>query len=315
MAEARLPVGEDIERELAATADAHLLVRAVLLHPDLVPELRADPGQMSSDNVAANTRLSFVLGTALLGLGTQNVRDAEELLKPQVSGSFAGILRGGVEAFEEHRDNSPSRGWHILQSVLRSVMTLPVRGNLHPGDLVLEVITAAASIAGHDRAAWIAQRLLTHPALFGFVGDEEGEQSELDDPLRRRMLARAAAVCPDAVGRLAGDLAAICGGDRGRELALRAEAEVWWQCAVEVMRRRGVELGVVPGGWDCPDPGGSLLRGVIRSGTVDPNALIADLPTSTVVVAVAQAVAALGVALRGPNLPLEIILATEEHDG
>jgi hypothetical protein len=176
----------------------------------------------------------------------------------------------------------------------------------HPAKTFLELITSTTTAVGTDHAAKTARDLLIAPAASACVLVDDHTDRDVEDSLRLRILAAAATLSPLAAGKVATDLPQLRSQDPRDEPAARTQAMAWWNTSVQGLNHHPNRSSANLTKIECPEPGHTLLPGLI-SGALESSAALTTMPTNDAVVAAAQVISALSIALDDPELPYEII--------
>lgn len=281
---------EEAEALLYGATQAHLLMRLALLHPEL---LAADRITAVRNDLRISTEPLQHLGFhALTSFGSAAL---ERATPPPHAAEVAQTVLTALRAVDAEEDDALDELYAAIEDVLPTRHIADRERQAHT-DAFLDVVTATAA-AGED-AARVARELLAFPAELACIVADLPDGGRAEHTLRLRVLAAAAGLDPAVAGEVAADLPGLRGKDPRDEPALHAEASTWWGRAVRAFGDRPdvVERAAAR----CPEPGAGLLRRITT-------ASLDDLPTPTAVVAVVQAVSALGIAAQKPYLPHEII--------
>ncbi|MBE8523329.1 hypothetical protein ILP97_38570 [Amycolatopsis sp. H6(2020)] len=295
---------EDDDDELATAAEAHVLVRAALLHPDLLDDGASDEvGSSLSDIEVTAGPLHHVVHDALIILGADAIATASGTTKQNKAMNLLVPPLRAIEALRVDDDDPDGDPYNDLHAALEQL--LPRSGStsrrVRQARDLLELITAAAT-ATPDTPARVARELFLDPATTACVLLSTDDDNRTVQRLRTYILTAAAALDPAIAGSFAADLPALRSTDPRDEPALRNEINTWWNRTLQVLRRQPELLGKQP---HCPEPGAALLK----SATGDrgrPSSTLEDLSTGEAAVAVAQAVSAISLTLDDPDLPAEI---------
>lgn len=292
---------EHTESELYTATQAHLLMRLALLHPDLLRE-EAELGLNDIDVTAGP--LHHIAVETLMSLGTDAIASVAEASGHPAT-KAAKMLLPLLKALDSD-EGDPFADLHLALEKLLPRTRTGAGKRRHPAKTFLELITSAATAVGTDHAAKTARDLFIAPAASACVLIDDHTDRDVEDSLRLRILAAAAALSPLAAGKVAADLPQLRSQDPRDEPAARTEAMTWWNNSVQALNhhpdRSSIDLTKI----ECPEPGRTLLSGLV-SGTPDLSAALAVMPVNDTVVATAQAISILSIALDNPELPYEIV--------
>ncbi len=301
-----LYAGAQADDELYAATEAHLLVRAALVRPEVLanPTVRAslrDPAVTAGalQQVACETLLA--LGADALGAAAATAERAEVA-------ATAARVRGALADIEAQPDDAEHDYLGDIYDILADLLAdedAPPRERERDATTVLETIRLAAQAVGQQRAAAIARGLLTRPALVAGVFANQLSDFDIEHRCRLRILAGAAAVDPGLAGEVAADLPALRSHDPRDKPALHSDVTSWWRRTIAVLANssRNSEHPFRDEG-HCPKPGVTLLRALPDADGLD---IIEAMDTATAVVAVVQAISALSIMARDRTLPVEIL--------
>ncbi|CCH29344.1 hypothetical protein ABZ816_35810 [Actinosynnema sp. NPDC047251] len=291
---------EHAEDELYAATQAHVLARLALLHPDLL-DTKATAELMSGSS--AYEPLHHLGMQILLSLGSARVEQVVRSSSGSVKAAAEQVLTV-LRAVDSEDDDAYDDFHRVLEDLLPAVVK-PSAARCSTTRVFLDLLDAAARAAGDEDAAKAARYLVDFPAELACVIVSVSDDDTVEQVLRRRVLAAVTALDPTAAGRYAADLPALRSCDPRDEPALRSEATGWWAAPrLSVVSSPSLVQAALEG---CPEPGATLLRTLGPPEEVEGLSL-AGLSTGKLVVAVVQAVSALSVAARDPELPNDILL-------
>jgi hypothetical protein len=170
----------------------------------------------------------------------------------------------------------------------------------------LRLLTTIAAEAGQARTDEVARELFRFPVEMACVIVHDADEDAVTRALQVRILAAAAAIDTAVAGELAGELRALKSNDPRDEPALRADALRWWGDTVQVAQRLQVDEHFDLTAVECPEPGAALLKTVTKTDR-EAESPLASMSTATAVVAVVQAVSALSITLKNPDLAYELL--------
>ncbi|MGA8114972.1 MAG: hypothetical protein WCA46_15000 [Actinocatenispora sp.] len=294
----------DTSHQLSAAAEAHLLIRAALLHTSFLdPAVGTLTGCLDRPQVTES--LQHIAYETLTAMGPAAVCVAGQGLD-RLPGA-AVVARDLIPALRalgaEHQAGDPSDDLHrAMERLLHEAD--PGGAGPSGAHTLLNLITRAAAEHGEERAAELARDLFARPSDAACLLLNGVDEGQADDRLRRHILARAAALDPTMAGRIAADLPALDSDDPRDRPALRVQARSWWSDTARRLAHHDLDQGQFP---TFPGLGSALLRAFTGSGAAGAIRALADMPTSIAVVAVVQAISALSIATGRPELPLEVL--------
>lgn len=302
----RLTVADEVDaEELISAAQAHLLVRAALLYPNLLEsEAFNEPWSPLTDTTVTAGPFHHVAGEALTALGADAIQQAAGATKLRRT---ADPVLPSLRAIEALRDDDvdeqgdPYRDFcDALEQLFPGVSTKANRRLRMIRDF-LSLLTAAANTASITPAK-IASSLFIAPAATACVLLSSDDDDRTEQRLRTHILIAAAALDPTIAGSYAADLPALRSKDPRDEPALRNQVNIWWNRLAHVLGQQSKLLIDQP---PCPDPGASLLK--TTTDNTEQSSTLDHLSTAQAAVAVIQAISAISVAHNDPDFPAEIL--------
>jgi hypothetical protein len=296
---------EDDNEELISAAQAHLLVRAALLYPDLLEsEAFNEPWSPLTDTTVTAGPLHHVAGEALTALGANAIQQAAGASKLRKTADLVLPSLRAIEAVGEDDADEAGDPYgdfnDAIEQLLPGASTKAIRRLRLIRDF-LSLLTAAANTASATPAQ-IASSLVIAPAATACVLLSNDDSDRTEQRLRTHILIAAAALDPTIAGSYAADLPALRSKDPRDEPALRNQVNFWWNRLVHVLRQQPELLSDQP---PCPDPGASLLK--TTTDNAEQSSTPDHLSTAQAAVAVIQAISAISVAHDDPDLPAEIL--------
>ncbi|MEV6907209.1 hypothetical protein [Amycolatopsis sp. NPDC051071] len=296
---------EDDTEELASAAQAHLIVRAALLYPDLLEsEDFTEPWSPLSDTTVTAGPLHHIAGEALTALGSDAIQKAASTTKLRKTADLVLPSLRAIEALQEDNEDDEGDPYNDLFHALEQLLPGPRKKTNRRLRLIrdfLSLLTAAANTAS-ETPAKIASSLTIAPAATACVLLSSDDSDRTEQRLQIHILIAAAALDPTIAGSYAADLPALRSKDPRDEPALRNQVNIWWNRVLHVIRQQPELLSDQP---PCPDPGASLLK--TTTDNTEPSSTLDHLTTAQAAVAVIQAISAISVAHDDPDLPAEIL--------
>jgi hypothetical protein len=297
---------EDDDEKLADAAEAHVLVRAALLHPELLDNAAFnEPGSPLSDTAVTAGPLHHVTHDALIILGADAIQTAAGTAHLAKTAALVLPPLRAIEALRDDDADPDADPYNDLHAALEQL--LPTSGNasrrIRQARSLLSLITAAAT-ATPGTPARVARELFIDPAATACVLLSTDDDNRTAQRLRTSILSTAAALDPAIAGSLAADLPALRSTDPRDEPALRNQVGTWWSRTLQVFRHQPELLSEQP---PCPGPGAALLKSATAGeGMGGPSGTLESLPTAHAALAVAQAISAISLALDDSDIPAEI---------
>lgn len=296
---------EETEAELSTAADAHLMVRVALLHATLFEQHPLEDFPGLSDVATTAGPLHHVVYASLLSFGVEAVQAVLDTPHADIARAVLPAMQA-IEAEDDETDPYDDLR-HALEDLLPRGSSAGAQSKRRAMS-VLRFLAAVAAAARQDRAEEIARQLFHYPAQLACVIVHSLGEDEIDSVLRMRVLASAAAIDTTMAGQAASDLPALRSSDPREEPALRADALNWWNDAVQVSQRLRVREHVDLAAINCPEPGASLFN-MLSAPDPASKSLFDGMATATVAVGVVQAVSALSLLMRDPEVAHEILPA------
>lgn len=302
-------VADDTAEQITAAARAHLHIRVALMHPALLISAAPEFDRLELDDLgSARDPLHHLFIDTIGNLGVAVV---EQILTssdaPQEVVDVATVMLPTMRDVENHVEGATDHMFDPLDELLP-----PRSEHRDVADDVRRILVFlghAAELAGPAVVSRTIGYLTRSPAELACVIVDDAEQ-DTDAVIRKHMLAMACAVNTDVAVTFAAELIAINGDDPRHAPALRHEADSWWATIVHALDHPPIREALAQAVTDCAEPGATLLRMLIspRSGDDSALALPADLSMEGAVVGVVQALTALTVSMRDPDLPFEIVI-------
>lgn len=292
---------EETETELATAADSLLVVRMALLHPELLDQQRPEIRSTLGDTEMTTGPLHHVVFYAFMAFGTAPVK----AIAASPNSEAAQLLLPVLQAIDAEEGDALDGLYSVVNELLPQPGAMPDECR-RKTTATLSFLTAIAGEAGQIRTDEVARELFRHPVEMACVIVYSDDDDSVVRALQVRTLAAAAAIDVTVAGRLAGELRALEGKDPRDEPALRAEALRWWADTVQVAQRLQADGDFDLTSVVCPEPGAALLGTVTKPDSVA-DLTLTGMPTETVVVAVTQAVSALSISLKSPELAYEFL--------
>jgi hypothetical protein len=292
---------EETETELATAADALLVVRMALLHPEILEQQHPEFHSTLSDTEMTTGPLHHVVFYAFMAFGAAPV----QAVAASPNAEAAQLLLPVLQAIDAEESDALDGLYGVVNELLPQPGAMPDECR-RKTTATLSFLTAIAAEAGQTRTDEVAGELFRYPVEMACVIVYSSDDSNVVRTLQVRVLAAAAAIDTAVAGRLAGELRALKSNDPRDEPALRAEALRWWADTVQIAQRLQADEDFDLTTVGCPEPGAGLLATVTKPDRAVDSAL-ASMPTETVVVAVTQAVSALSILLKSPELAYEVL--------
>ncbi|MEU3642961.1 hypothetical protein AB0E59_06205 [Lentzea sp. NPDC034063] len=292
---------EETETELATAADALLLVRLALLHPELLEQQHPELHSTLGDTEMTTGPLHHVVFYAFMAFGAAPV----QAVAASPNDEAAQLLLPVLQAIDAEEGDALDGLYGVVNELLPQPGAMPDECR-RKTTATLRFLTAIAAEAGPTRTDEVARELFRHPVEMACAIVYSDDDDNVVRALQVRALAAAAAIDVTVVGRLAGELRALEGTDPRDEPALRAEALKWWGDTLKVVQRLQLDESLDMAALTCPDPGADLLK-LVTEPENEAQSVLAGMSTRTAVVAIVQAVSALCSALESPELAYELL--------
>lgn len=287
---------EDAGIQAEHAADAHLIIQLALRQPALLEEAAARDVVHLHDEVTVEGPLIHLVADILENLGAAAVETAAQRCPGPALADAACALAVALRAWENDEDDACDD----LHPTVERLLTESAGGLGEGTRTVLGVITRTATAAGSARAAEAGASLLRTPGELACVITDADDMDAIDRDIRLRVLAKACQVSPLLAADIARFLPELHSDDPRDEPALRAQATTWWNHLVHAARLPLIAAVLGDAADRCPEPGATALRELAE----DTAAGHPPTPESTelFVVTVAQATAALTLAVGDPDL-------------
>ncbi|MCR6488367.1 hypothetical protein M8542_36610 [Amycolatopsis sp. OK19-0408] len=218
---------EEDDDELTAAADAHVLIRAALLRPDLLetPALGA-PGAALSDVTVTAGPLHHVAHDALLTVGADAIQAAADTADLTTTANRVLPALRAIEALRDDDSDPQADPYNDLYDALDHLLPADDTHDrrVRLARELLRLITTAAG-ATPDMPARVALELFLDPAATASVLLTGDNNHRTVRRLRTCILSAAAALDPALAGSFAADLPALRSTDpRVRELTTTLHA-------------------------------------------------------------------------------------------
>jgi hypothetical protein len=291
---------ELVTGELSDAADAHLLIRTALLHPERTERVLHELFTAAPHATVAPVPVSSLATAVVMEFGPDALKHAaDESADPELAELLTEVftalclLRSDIDAFV-HLDRSIVR---ILDNGATDRQGVAA---------ILSALTAGAAYVGLHETDRVAQLLLEQAVDTASARADDLEDGEADHYLRMLILARLAALDPGMAARCAQDLATVDAGDPGTEVAQRDLAARWWRRAVELLGPDDI-TGILESA-DGPDEVRTVLLTLSDPRTrSEPAAHLTTLPGPVVFTSVTHAIALISAELDDPSIPLSAI--------
>ena len=295
--------------ELAEAADAHLLIRTALLHPELTGRVlhelfsavRPTPDQRY---VVASVPLSSLATAVAMEFGPKALKHAADETDDQELGELLNevytalcLLRSDIDAFV-HLDRSIVRILDNGATDRQGVTSL------------LSALTSAAAYVGVGETERVAHMLLEQVLDTASVRaddiDDGLDEIEADQRLRILLLARMAALDPGLAARCAADIAALDADDPGTGPSQHELAALWWRRTVGLLSTD--DITAILESAAGPEQVRTVLLTLSDPRTRDePATHLAGLPGPVVFTSVAHAIALIADQLHDPSIAMATI--------
>ena len=299
---------EETAEQITAAARAHLHIRVALLHPALLDPSVPEFDRLRLDDLdSAQEPLHHLFIDTIGNLGVAIVEQVLTSDAPQEVIEVARTMLPSMRDIENKVDGAIDHLFDPLEQLL------PRRDDYRDvtDDVrrILAFLGYAAELAGPAVVSRTIGFLTRGPAELACVLVDDAEQ-DTDAVIRNHVLAMACAVNPDVAATFAAELLTIDADDPRHAPALRHEAATWWESIVQAIDHPPLRAALAQAQADCPEPGAALLQTLISSPATDDDVttLPTDLSTEDAVIGVVQALTALTVSVREPDLPFEVIV-------